>query len=462
MKVQSKSNTTYREGQEVTVTIKRLGINGEGVGYVDRQVIFIAGALPDETVVARVTKVERNFATGTIVRIVQASPHRVTPRCSVYEQCGGCQLQHLSYAGQLQAKQEIVREAFSRYTKLKKAPVRSTIGMDDPWGYRNKAQFQVGTHKGKVITGLYSLGTHRLIDLTGCPIQHPEVNRIVQVARDAIELLQIPIYNERQRKGIIRTIVARVSFHTGESQLTFVTRTVELPRVQELLAYLRERLPQLVSIHQNINPAKTSLVFGDTTNVLWGKDKIAEQLEHVQFALSPRAFFQLNPEQTTKLYNVAKEAATLTGAEHVVDAYCGVGTIGLWLAPDAKEVRGVEVIEEAVRDARENARLAGYTHVHFEVGQAETLLPRWVKQGFMPDVVVVDPPRTGLHKQLMDAIISARVPRIVYVSCNPSTVAKDCDYLMKQGYHIDWIQPVDMFPHAASVECVVKITKSKK
>lgn len=453
--MQSKSNTAFKVGENITVTIKKLGINGEGVGYVDRQVIFIEGALPDEVVLARVTKVERSFAYGKVVKVLTTSPHRITPICPVYEECGGCQLQHFSYGAQLLAKQELVIEAFHRYTKLKKPPVRNTIGMENPWSYRNKAQFQVGVNKGKVITGLYSTGSHRLIDLSGCPIQHPELNRIVQVVRDILEELNIPIYNERARKGVIRTIVARVSFETGESQLTLVTYTPELPRLKELIIELRTRLPQLTGISQNINKAKTSLIFGDETRVLWGREKIAEQLSGLEFSLSPRAFFQLNPEQTIKLYNVVKEAAALTGKEKVVDAYCGVGTIGMWLAPNALEVRGVEVIEEAVVDARENARIAGFDHVHFETGTAESILPRWVKQGFTPDVVVVDPPRTGLHKQLMDAILSVKAKRLVYVSCNPSTLAKDCDYLMKQGYKVEWIQPVDMFPHTAHVECVV-------
>lgn len=456
---QAKTNTRFEVGQKVTVTIKRLGINGEGIAYVDRSVLFVEHALPDEVVEVKITKVEKNYANAKVVNMIKKSPDRIKPDCPVYEQCGGCQLLHYSYSGQLQAKKEIVIEAFQKYTKLKHPPVRNTIGMDKPWSYRNKAQMQVGIQNGKVITGLYSAGSHKLVDLSECPIQHPEINRIIQVTRDILAELEIPIYNERMRKGVVRTIVARVSFATGEQQLTLVTRTQELPRVKELLIELRTRLPKLTGISQNINASKTSLIFGPETRLLWGKEKIQERLGDLQFSLSPRAFFQLNPEQTYKLYNVVKEAAGLTGKERVVDAYCGVGTIGLWLAPDAKEVRGIEVIEEAVINARENARIAGFDHVHFDVGSAESLLPRWVKQGFTPDVVVVDPPRTGLHKQLMDAVIASRAKRLVYVSCNPSTLAKDCDYLMKQGYSIEWIQPLDMFPHTAHVECVVLITK---
>lgn len=459
---EKKSNTKFQVGEILTVSIKRIGINGEGVGYYNRQVIFIPNALPDEKVVAKVVKVERNFAYGSLLKVVEPSPYRVVPPCPVYAECGGCQLQHFSYEGQLKAKRDLVIEAFQRYTSLKHPPVREAIGMENPWSYRNKAQFQVGIDQGKVVTGLYSAGSHRLVDLTGCPIQHPQVNEIIQITRDVLEELEIPIYNERKRTGLVRTIVARASFETGESQLTLVTRAEELPRLKELILELRTRLPQLVGISQNINRSKTSLIFGDETRLLWGKEKIKERLGEVEFSLSPRAFFQLNPEQTVKLYNLVKEAAALTGKERVVDAYCGVGTIGLWLAPDAKEVRGMEIIEEAVQDARENARLAGYKHVHFEVGKAEVLLPRWAKEGFKADVVVVDPPRTGLDKYLMDAIIKVKPSRMVYVSCNPSTLAKDCDYLMKQGFVIKWIQPIDMFPQTSHVECVTLMSRVEK
>lgn len=449
--------TDFKVGQVITVTVKRLGINGEGVGYYKRQVIFIPGALPNEVVVAKVTRVERNFAYGELVEIKEVSPHRQKPPCPVYEECGGCQLQHLSYKGQLEVKREIVVEAFKRYTNLANPHVRETVGMENPWSYRNKAQFQLGMEKGRIITGLYSANTHRLVDLSGCPIQHPKVNEIIQVARYVIEQLGIPVYNERKRTGLIRTLVARVSFETGESQLTIVTRTPELPKAKELILELRYRLPSLTGISQNINPSKTSLVFGPETRLLWGAEKIKERLGDTDYLLSPRAFFQLNPEQTVKLYRLVREAAQLSGQEKVIDAYCGVGTIALWLAPHAKEVRGIEIIEEAVIDARENAKLAGFMHVRFTTGKAEEIMPRWVKEGFIPDVVVVDPPRTGLDRRLMDAIAKVQPKRLVYVSCNPSTLAKDCDFLMKKGFHVDWIQPVDMFPQTAHVECIVRL-----
>lgn len=379
---------------------------------------------------------------------------RQTPPCPVYEQCGGCQMQHMTYEGQLRAKEDIVRSAFEKYTDIGELPLRPILGMDDPWSYRNKAQLQAGMKDGRMITGLYAPDSHQLIDIGDCPIQHPETNRMIAAARDVLEKLNIPVYNERKRTGTIRTIVARVGFETGEMQLILVTAEEKLPRKKEIITELRMRLPELTSINQNINTQKTSLIFGDKTITLWGKDTIDESLGDVKFSLSPRAFFQLNPSQTVKLYGAAKEAAGLTGSEMVVDAYCGVGTIALWLAPDAKRVRGIEVIPEAIEDAKRNAEKSGITNAEFYVGKAEELLPKWVKQGERPDVVVVDPPRVGCDKALLDAVLKAKPKRFVYVSCNPSTLARDVAHLLKT-YRLEWVQPVDMFPHTSHVECVI-------
>lgn len=444
-------------GQVIMVTIKRLGINGEGVGYFKKKVVFIDGALPGEVVVAEIKRIEKNLAYADLIRVKEKSTHRIKAACPVYKECGGCQLQHMSYEGQLESKRELVVEAFSRYLTGGRVPqIRSTLGMEKPWSYRNKAQLQVGYANGKVVTGLYAAGTHQLIDISNCPIQHPKTNEMVQTTREVLHKLGIPIYNERKRSGVIRTVVARVGFETEGAQLTLVTAVKEIPKLKELVMELRHRMPFVQSIMQNINDKKTSLIFGDQTNLLWGSGTIDERLGEVKFSLSPRAFFQLNPEQTIKLYNAVKEASALTGKELVVDAYCGVGTIGLWLAPDAKEVRGIEIIPEAVEDANRNAWQSGILNAHFFKGKAEQLLPQWVKQGLKPDVVVVDPPRTGCDEQLLKTLLAVKPKRLVYVSCNPSTLAKDCNVLAKQ-YEIEWVQPVDMFPQTAHVECVVGI-----
>ncbi len=441
-------------GQEILLTIRRVGINGEGVGYYKKKVVFVPDAIPEEVVEVKITKVEPSFAEGIIKKIKSKSASRMQPPCPVYNECGGCQLQHINYEKQLRAKENMVRGAFSKYTRLEELPLRPIYGMDNPWGYRNKAQLQVGVQDGKIITGLYAPESHKLVDIGDCPIQHPKTNEMIAAAREVLDMLHVPVYDEKKGTGVIRTIVARVGFETEEQQLTFVTMVEKIPRKKELITELRMRLPKLTSINQNINEKKTPLIFGDKTVCLWGEARISESLGTVNFSLSPRAFFQLNPSQTLKLYQAAKEAAALSGQELVVDAYCGVGTIALWIAPDAREVRGIEVIEEAIEDAKRNAERSGIANARFYAGRAEELLPQWVKQGERPDVIVVDPPRTGCDKALLDAVLKAKPKRFVYVSCNPSTLAKDVQYLLK-SYQLEWIQPVDMFPQTSHVECVI-------
>lgn len=446
-------------GQRISLPVKRLGINGEGIGYYQRQVVFINGALPGEEVQAEITEISSKHAVGHLIRIEKPSPHRQTEKCSLSARCGGCQLLHMSYRAQLVAKKELVIEAFQRYCGIKKPPVRNTAGMEEPWQYRNKAQFQVGREKGKIVAGLYSLSSRQLVNLSGCLVQSPEINKVVKTTTKILDELGIEPYNERKKTGVVRTLVVRHGFETGEMQLTLVTGSKALPKSELLVKRLCRELPELTGISQNINPGRAQLVFGRETVHLWGAEKIRERLGKLEFLLSPRAFFQLNPRQTVKLYEYGAEAAGLTGKEKVVDAYCGVGTIGLWLASKAKEVRGIEEIPEAVKDAAENAKRMGIKNAGFYTGRAETLLPQWVKEGYKPDVIVVDPPRTGLDKSLMDVVISVRAKRLVYVSCNPATLAKDCSYLLEKGYKLEWVQPVDMFPHTAHVECVCLLEK---
>ncbi|AKS37322.1 RNA methyltransferase [Anoxybacillus gonensis] len=449
-----------QQGQQFPLTIKRLGINGEGVGYFKKQVVFVPGALPGEEVVVQATNIYPTYAEGKIVRIRKRSPHRVKPLCPVYDRCGGCQLQHLDYNAQLEAKRDIVIQALERHSRLniEALDIRPTIGMDDPWHYRNKSQFQTGVKKGRVIAGLYSMNSHELIDIDRCFIQHDATNRVTTVVKTILQDLRIPIYHERKKTGVVRTIVARVGFYTGDVQLVIVTATKELPRKELFVAEVKRRLPEVKSIAQNINGQKTSLIFGDETIVLAGEPYIQEVLGDLSFELSARAFFQLNPIQTVKLYDEVKKAASLTKNERVVDAYCGVGTIGLWLAREAKEVRGMDTIPEAIDDARQNAERHGFTNVTYAVGRAEVLLPKWVKEGWKPDVIVVDPPRTGCDNALLKTILQVKPKTVVYVSCNPSSLARDIGTLAKQ-YRVEYIQPFDLFPHTAHVESVAKLVR---
>lgn len=446
-------------GDRIVVTIKRLGINGEGVGYYRRKAVFIKGALPDEVVKAVVVRVEAKYILADLTKIEKRSPQRAEPPCPVFGICGGCQIQHLSYEGQIAAKVEIVREAFARYADLGQIKFKPILGMDHPWDYRNKAQLQLGMQQEGMIAGLYAADSHRLIAITGCPIQHPKINEAVDRTRKVLEKLNIPVYQEKSNQGLVRTIVARWGFQSDQLQITLVTASDKLPQRERIVDELRQALPKITSIAMNVNPKNTSLVFGHKTVILWGEDSIEESLGDLEFTLSPRAFFQLNPLQTVKLYEAVRNAAGLTGRETVVDAYCGTGTIGLWLAPYAHAVRGIESIPEAVVDAQSNAELNGRSNISFHEGLAEELLPRWVKSGFRPDVIIADPPRTGLDSRFLEAVLRTKPKRFVYVSCNPSTLAKDCKALTDGGYRLEWVQPVDMFPQTSHVECCVLLVR---
>jgi 23S rRNA (uracil-5-)-methyltransferase RumA len=456
-RTRSATKVHLKQGQVIEVPIRRLGINGEGVGHYEKQVVFVDGAIPGEVVRARVTQVEPKFVRAKPVEWKKKSAYRVEPACPVYRECGGCQLQHIDRRLQRRLKRELVEEAFARYAGLEKIPIEPTIEMKEPWGYRNKAQLPVRKVGGQVAMGMFSAKSHRLVDVSDCLVQHPLVNQTLTVAREIVDRLGISIYDEKKHRGVLRHLVARIAFATEEVQLVLITRTESFPQEQAFVRIVTKRLPQVKSIVLNHNPDKTSLVFGDRTRLLWGKEKLEERLGDLVYLLSARAFFQLNPVQTVKMYDEVKKAARLTGQETVVDAYCGVGTIGLWLAGVAKRMIGMDTVPEAIADARENAKRNGITNAEFYVGEAERLLPEWANQGFKPDVVVADPPRTGLGRPFMDTLIALQVPRMVYVSCNPSTLAKDCDRLIKGGYRLVKVVPFDMFPQTAHVETVCEL-----
>lgn len=443
------------EGQKFPLTIKRLGINGEGIGFFKRNVIFVQGALPGEEITAQVTNIKRNFAEARILKLRKPSPHRQTPPCPIYDSCGGCQLQHMTYGQQLVEKRDLVVQALERYLKGVNVQVEKTIGMEDPWYYRNKSQFQTRLKGNRVIAGLFAEGSHQLLDIEQCIVQHPNTTRITNDVKRVLEDLKIPIYDGKTMKGIIRTIVVRTGVETGEIQIVLITTRAKIPQKEFLVELLKNLDPKIVSIVQNVNKEKTSLIFGEETFTLYGKDTIHEKLGELSFDLSARAFFQLNPTQTVTLYNEIKRAADLTGTESVVDAYCGVGTIGMWLADRAKEIRGMDLIHESVVDAKANAKKLGYT-AKYVTGSAEKWLEIWRTDGYTPDVLTVDPPRTGLGDSLIQTILKVKPKRFVYTSCNPSTLAKDLQQLTKI-YKIQYIQPVDMFPQTAQVESVTKL-----
>lgn len=450
------SEVKMEVGQKFPLTIKRLGINGEGVGFYKRNVVFVKGAIPGEVVTAKLTKVQRNFAEAEIVAIREASEYRTEAPCPVYDECGGCQLQHMTYEGQLKNKRDIVMQALEKYAPkiAENAEVRQTLGMENPWNYRNKSQFQVRKEGKRVYAGLFKEGTNELLNINDCLVQNTMTSKITVATRKILQKLNMTIYDGKTLNGLVRTIVVRTGLRTGETQVCLVTTRNELPHKAELIERIKKIDPSIVSITQNINRDKSSLIFGEETIVLDGAEAIHEKLGEFAFDLSTRAFFQLNPEQTVHLYNEIKKAAALTGKENVVDAYCGVGTIGMWLADGAREVRGMDNVDEAIADAKVNARTnANLSHVRFFPGSADKWLFRWAKEGYRPDVISVDPPRTGLEPGFIRTVLKIKPKRFVYTSCNPSTLAKDLQELSK-AYNVTYIQPVDMFPQTAHVEAV--------
>ncbi len=446
-------------GSRYTVEIIGLGHSGEGVGRFQDFTIFVPQALPGEVVEVQVSEVKKNYAKAKLTGVKQASAERVEPLCSVYQSCGGCQLQHLSYAGQLNAKRQQVVDAVTRIGKLADVAVHPTLGAANPWYYRNKMQFPVGKAGGKVAVGCYSQGTHAIINTENCCIQHAVNNTIADQVRRIVTEFNIPTYDERTGEGVIRHVMGRVGTATGEVMVALVTAVDKLPSQEKVIAALRQAIPGLTSIVQNVNPKRGNIIMGETTRTIWGKDTITDKLGDLTFHISARSFFQVNTEQTVLLYGKAVEYAGLTGQETVIDAYCGTGTITLFLAGQAAKVYGIEIVKPAIADAWQNAQTNKIENVEFIAGDAVEVMPELYRNGVRPEVIVVDPPRAGCEPKVLETFVKMKPERIVYVSCNPASLARDLAILSEQGYQTMEIQPVDMFPHTHHVECVAKLIR---
>lgn len=455
-----KQNVPVAKGQIYTITIQGLGTSGEGVGRYEGFTVFIPFALPEEEVRAKITLVKKKYAVGEVIEILKPSEHRVDPICPVYGTCGGCQLQHVSYEEQLRLKTQNVRDIMERIGKTNPDLVQPALGPASPWQYRNKMQIPVGVEKGQVALGFYARGSHAIVPCTNCAIQDDGNNQIAIVCERLLRETKCQPYNELTGEGMIRHIIGRI----GKSgwMVIIVSTTKTLPQSEYWVSEIRKHLPNVTSIVLNHNPKKTNVIMGRDCTLLWGEETITDTIDELQFRLSPHSFFQVNPEQTTVLYKKALEFAQLTGEETVIDAYCGTGTISLFLAKQAKHVIGIEIVEPAIVDAKANAKRNGITNAEFIAADAAKEMPALVKRGVKADVVVFDPIRAGCKEEVLKAAATMEPARMVYVSCNPASMARDIVVLRELGYEVEEVQPVDMFPMTSHCEAVCLLSKKDK
>ncbi|MGO4933220.1 23S rRNA (uracil(1939)-C(5))-methyltransferase RlmD [Clostridium perfringens] len=454
------------KNKEYIFDIISQGYEGEGIAKIDNKYpIFIEGALKGEKVKVRIVKVNKNFAYGKLMEVLEASEERVNPPCAIYKRCGGCKLQHASYKAQLDFKWDRVKDCVSKIGKLDPSIVKYPLGMENPWRYRNKVQLPIGLINGEVKIGFFAPRSHDIIDMESCLIQDEIGDKVVKLTREWIEKFNIRPYNvdgEYDEKGIVRHIMIRRGFTTNEVMVVLVTNGENLPHKEEFVDLMVKNIPGIKSVIQNINSKKTNVILGLESKTLWGEDTISDYIGDFRFNISPLSFFQVNPIQTEVLYGKALEYANLTGNEEVFDAYCGTGTITLFLSQKAKKVYGVEIIPQAIDNAWINAKENKVENVEFFVGESEVVIPDLINKGVKADVVVVDPPRKGCDKKLLDAITNIDAKKIVYVSCDPSTLGRDLKVLEENGYKTLEVQPVDMFPNTAHVECVVLMSRVEK
>ena len=448
------------KNKEYVVDIVDIGQGGVGIGKYEGFTVFVEGGLIQDKVKVRINKSKKNYAVGDIVEIIEKSPFRVDRICSDdLKDCGGCQIQELDYNKQLELKTNEVKQVISRIGKLENVEIHETIGMQSPCRYRNKAQFPIQNINGSTAIGFYKKKSHDVIPTDMCVIQHDINDKIIKIIKTYIQAYNVSIYNETTHTGVLRHLVTKVGFTTNEVMVVLVANGTNLPHLNELASVLKENILEFKTLVLNVNKAKTNVILGKENKVIYGNGKINDYIGDLVFEISPLSFFQVNPVQTEVLYNKALEYAELKENDTVFDIYCGIGSISLFLAQKATKVYGIEIVEDAIKDAKINAKLNNLNNVEFYVGKAEEVVPKMYSEGKTANVVVVDPPRKGCDEKVLDTIVSMKPDRVVYVSCNPSTLARDLAYLDERGYKCVEIQPVDMFPHTMHVECCAKIVK---
>ena len=452
----------FRKNDLVTLEIEDCGIDGEGIGKADGFTVFVKDAVIGDTVTAKIIKAKKNYGYGRLMEVLKPSPYRVEPKCEFARQCGGCQLQALSYEQQLVFKTNKVKGHLERIGGFTDIPMEPIIGMDELFHYRNKAQFPVGRNKeGKIVTGFYAGRTHNIIENRDCALGVAENKEVLDRVIAHMEKYGIEPYNEATGKGLVRHVLIRYGYFTKEVMVCLILNGNKIPKEELLVKSLCE-IPGMTSITINVNKKHSNVILGEEIRLLWGQEYITDRIGDISYQISPLSFYQVNPMQTQKLYAKALEYADLHGEETVWDLYCGIGTISLFLAQKAKFVRGVEIVPAAIENAKENAKLNGLENTEFFVGKAEEVLPReYKKNGVYADVIVVDPPRKGCDETLLETMIEMNPERIVYVSCDSATLARDLKYLCARGYELRKVCPVDQFGMTVHVETVVLLSQQK-
>ncbi|MDD5945759.1 MAG: 23S rRNA (uracil(1939)-C(5))-methyltransferase RlmD [Clostridia bacterium] len=448
-------NKTY------TASCSALGSEGEGIVKIDGFTVFVEGMLPGETGELLIVKLKKNYGYGKLIKLLTESADRVSPSCPYAKTCGGCSLQHMSYAAQLSFKRDKVKDCLERIGGLTDIELPDTIGMEIPWNYRNKAQYPVGLDKnGKAVMGFYAPRSHRLTAIDRCMLQKENADSVISAVKGFIDDFRIPVYSEEKHSGLIRHILTRTAFYSGEIMVTIVVNGKRIPHADELIRRLAT-IDGIASVVMNINTDKTNVILGRKSITLWGKDTIRDTIGDISFDISSLSFYQVNPVQTEKLYSLAVDAAELKKSDTVIDVYCGIGTIALFASQRAGKVHGIEIVPQAIEDAKHNAEINGISNVTFEAGKAEDILPRMYNEGKRADVIFLDPPRKGLEPSVIDAVASMKPDRIVYVSCGPATLARDLKLFKEKGYETKKAQTVDMFCQTPHVETVVSLTRSR-
>lgn len=446
-----------RKNDFFDVEIIDIGINGEGIAKIDNFTIFVEKAIKGELVKIKIVKVSKNFAYGKLIEILRPSIHRKTPSCAYFGKCGGCNLLHIDYPLQLETKTNFIKSNLKKIAGLD-FDVPLALGMETPFHYRNKASWPVNEKDGLNI-GFYKPRSHDIVNIEDCIIQNKINKDILAKIKAFILDTKISIYNENTKKGSLRHIITRVGEKTGEVLVCLVVNDTKFLYKNELIQALKD-VPNLASITINFNTKKTNVILGDKIETIYGKPYITDYIKDLKFNISPLSFYQINPKQTEVLYQTALDFCNLNGDETVFDAYCGIGTISLFLAKNCKKVYGIEIVPDAIKNAKENAIINNIQNAEFFVGKSEEIIPDLIfNHNISPDVVVVDPPRKGCDKALLDAIAKTDVKKLVYVSCDNSTLARDIAYLSNFGFSLEKLQPIDMFCMTTHIECVALITR---